>query len=362
MANNIGALKSLAAYMSNFPKGRSAAKHNMNVPVNQFGAWQPSDRSFTIDVPLGWKADGGTVDMGANGYLRIVQVMAPDGSAGLAGFYSPSYQYVQTGYGTGGVPPEPADSYVRGRFFHELSQRFNLNFQGLVLEQVSIDPETSQKLTRMLMDYAGRMGVSANVRMEAVSARGHYLFNGREFDLLVAGAMQYITMPLQGMGYSYVWGPAPIFVEVAPRGGMSRWIPIFERIAYSWQVSPQWLATHQRNAAADARGILAHYRKKSRMIHENAERRMNMGMEEWERRQNELTEETFDTFHALGGEDRYDNPETGEEVDVDSGADRYLYDSYSSTWIGLEDNGADSEEIMQNLKDNGFVELKRHTH
>jgi len=91
----------------------------------------------------------------------------------------------------------------------------------------------------------------------------------------------------------------------------------------------------------------------SEMIHKNSEMRLNQGMREWEQQQNLEN-------YALGGEERYDNPITGEEIDVPTGADKYLYDNYSRMWVGINMGNSDALDIINELKNNNFVELKKH--
>jgi hypothetical protein len=52
--------------------------------------------------------------------------------------------------------------------------------------------------------------------------------------------------------------------------------------------------------------------------------------------------------------------ELAEEIDVPTGADKYFYDNYSETWIGIKMDNPDALDIINELKNNGFVELKKH--
>ncbi len=325
-----------------------------------FTKWTPRDGSFSIDIPDGWRASGGTADFGANGYVRIVQVLSPDESAGFLGVYFPFYQFVQTTYGSNGIPPQDALTYIRNRFFYDLKSNFQLDFPGLHFEYLDIDQKLSQKLAAQYSAFVAQN--SSKYSVQVVEGRGAYLENGKEFELWVGGVISYMTLPLQGLGYSYIWGPAPIFVEVAQKGELEEWFSTFKHMADSWTPNWQWLSRHFRNAAIEQRNILRHYRRMSDMIHKNAEMRMNQGLMEHEAEESERMEEFWDTFYALGGEERYDNPVTGEEIDLPIGADKYFYDNYSQTWVGVREDVQGSEDLIQALKEKGFVELRLHQH
>ena len=360
-ADNLLDLKVLSIALSSLKPLHKDAVRKTRAPLDlAFRAWMPSDGSFSIDVPEGWEASGGTADFGANGYIRLVQVLAPDKSAGFLGVYYPFYQFAQTTYGSNGIPPEDAIAYVKRRFFKDLDANYHIRFEKLRFDSLIVDSKISQQLNNLYRDMIRQVGFSGSFKMQAVHGQASYTDEGKGYEMIITGVIQYITNPLQGVGYSYIWGPAPIFVEIAQKGGMGKWIPVFEKIALSWQVSSQWLSMHQQRAAADARKIIGHYRKMAKIIHENAERRMNLGMKQWESENQELTEELWDAFYALGGEERYDNPQTGEEIDVPIGADKYLYDNYSQTWIGIREDIQGSDELVQHLKEKGFVELKKH--
>jgi len=115
-------------------------------------------------------------------------------------------------------------------------------------------------------------------------------------------------------------------------------------------------------AQKEMQSTLKHYRKMSDMIHKNAEYRLNLSESTYNNISNTENEVFWDTFYALGGEERYDNPQTGEEIDVPIGADKYLYDNYSETWVGINLDQPDALDLINELKNNGFVELKKHTY
>ncbi len=340
-------------------KGRNEAAPT-TLPLRE---WRPADGSFLIDIPEGWQATGGTADLGGNGYLRIVQVRSPDGKASFVGFYYPFYQYAQTPYGANGIPPMEGVPYVRDYLFRELAGRFGIGYENLRFDRLEADRRLSERLSAMNADFYRLYGLSVRVKIEWLMGHGSFTEGGAPRELLVVGMMQYQTFPLQGgMGYQYAWGPAPLFVETAPKGALYRYHPTFRKMADSFRVSPAWLQSHMQNAYAQQRQILAHYRKMRDIIHRGSERRIAEALRFHESEENEKMEEFWDTFYALGGEARYDHPDTGEEIDLPIGADRYFYDRFSRTWVGLKNDDPDMHEWVQHLKEEGYRELRPHTH
>ncbi len=360
-ADDMSTFKALSIAISSLRRtGPSQApKPGLHVALRR---WSPADSSYSILVPEGWKVQGGTADLGRNGYVRMVKADSPDGEASFLGCYCPFYQFSQTVYGTAGMPPVDGVSYVKDMFFGQLAQRYGIVFDNLKLSKLDEDRELSQRLTSEAERLARRVAVSASVRYEAVKGSGSCTQNGQLFDVAITGVLQYTKMPLMGAGYSYSWGPGPLFVETARQGLLNRWHPIFLQMAESWQPSDAWLARHNQMAMRDAQQSLRHFRKMSRMIHENAERRMESGMKEWESQENQNMEIFWDAFYALGGEDRYDEPDTGEEIDVPTGADKYLYDRLSQVWVGVRMDQPGAQDLIQELKQKGFVELRPHTY
>ena len=76
-ADNLLDLKVLSIALSSLKPLHKDAVRKTGTPLNlAFRHWMPSDGSFSMDVPEGWEASGGTADFGANGYIRLVQVLA----------------------------------------------------------------------------------------------------------------------------------------------------------------------------------------------------------------------------------------------------------------------------------------------
>ncbi len=353
-APNISTLKALSIAISSLKP-----INNETASLPKFVTWKPSDRSFSIIVPEGWKVQGGTADFGRNGYIRIVQALSADNKAGFLGVYYPFYEYAQTSMGTSGIPPVDASTYVSKIFFSDLAAKYHITFENLKIRHLEIDGVLSQKITNQ---YNSLRKSGSFTNCKVVKGSATFSFDGKPYDMMIFAIMSYSQNPMGGFGYITTWGPAPILIGSAIKGNIHKWEPVFKKMAENWQVDMNWLSNHLHMARADAQRVLSHYSKMRRLIHENSEHRMQSSMEEWSSEESERMEEFWDTFHALGGEERYDDPITGEEVDVPIGADKYLYDHLTQTWVGVRDDNPDADEIIQHLKEKGFRRLRLHTH
>ncbi len=350
-------LKALSIAISSF----KSALAKMNMPT--FKKWIPNDSSFSIEIPEGWYVTGGTADFGANGYIRIVSTQSKDGKAGLIGVYYPFYGFMQTAYGQNGIPPMEPVNYVKLRFFQDLAQLYSITFDDLVFTQLNLDEEFSKKYTQQVNNLARSMQVQGlNNQFKFVYGKAKFTKEGKSFDMVIFGFISYLVIPLQGVGSSYYWGPSPLYICFTEKGKMNNWYPVLKKISESWQVNLEWLKGHLHKAQKEMQSTLKHYRKMSDMIHKNAEYRLNLGESTYNDISNTENEVFWDTFYALGGEERYDNPQTGEEIDVPIGADKYLYDNYSETWVGINLDQPDALDLINELKNNGFIELKKHTY
>jgi hypothetical protein len=357
-APDMAELKAMAVAASSV-KPVSVTATNISLPLR---TWHPQDRSFSIKIPSGWEADGGTADLGANSYVRIVQAVDPEGRAAFLGLYYPFYQFAQTMYGSNGIFPMKPESYIQNRLFYDLATQYDITFDDLQFDTIETVPSISEQLTQMQRELYRSRSVVGDFQLNYVVAYGHYVEDGQPYDLLVTGIVSYLQSPLNGMGTMYTWGPAPIFIEVARKGEMRKYLKTFKKMESSFQVDMQWLKRHLVNAQLDAAQTVKHYRKMNKIIHDNSEQRIRDAMQMHEAEETERMEEFWDTFYALGGEDRLDDPLTGEEIDLPTGADRYFFDHYSQSWVGIDDANPDALKMIRHLKDKGFHELKPHRH
>jgi len=355
-ANDPASMKALSIALSS---ARPLEKRGSKTKSLRFKTWTPSDRSFTIDVPSGWEAHGGTADFGRNGYIRIIQAISPQKDAGFLGVYYPFYQYAQTAYGSNGIPPMEPENYIKTKFFKDLETNYNIIYDNLNIVNIHTDNELSKQATNAYQRVAGPAIFKS---YKAVNGKGTFTYQGNSYEMAIFGFISYLKQPMAGLGYMDIWGPEPLFVVSCLEGKLPEWKLIFEHMAESWQVNNAWLSQHLQRASMDAKRSLEHFSRMRKLIHENAEKRMNESLEEWESEEQERNEEFWDTFFALGGEERYDDPVTGEEVDVPTGADKYLYDHLSDIWVGIKMDNPDAQDIVQYLKEKGFRELRPHVH
>lgn len=356
-ARNFETLKKISLMIASVAPATKSGGAKRNPPTPSLRPWRPRDGSFTVSVPEGWHADGGTADMGRNGYIRLIRIEDPESKRGVVGYYRPFYQYLRIGYTAAGDPPMEPEAYIKSRLFSELAF-YGIAFDNLTFRHFRLDEALSRQMTRQQMRFNAGLGVNVSQEYKAFLADAEFMKEGVPYRMVIEGALTYTILPLNG-GTTVMWGPASLFVEYAPRKEFSGLYPLFRKIAGSWRVEPRWLAAHQKSAAADAASVLSHYRKMSKILRQSEER-MNRQLREWEELEHQKEEIFWDTFYALGGEERYDRPDTGEEIDLPTGADKYLYDTYSQSWAGVRMDRPDARELVRVLKEKGFRELKPH--
>ncbi len=325
--------------------------------------WNAPDGSSTMLVPRGWNTRGFTRSYGRNGYLGFVSSFSPDSRYGFAALYGVTMHQGFSGgfmFGGAGAPPEPK-SYATGMFLGELASIGGIQLPDAVFEKVERLPEMERRYSEQVLRQAAEAGIMVNPASmpsyAIVRAVGTFSSSAGSRELEVYGVIQYAA----AAGVT-AWGPAPLAAAFAPAGELAAWEDVYVRMLTSWSRTGSWLSSYRRVAAADASSALSHFRRMRRIIHEGEERRASMGMRQWDAEQREKLEEFYDTFHALGGEERYDDPVTGREIDVPTGADKYLYDHLGNVWVGVETASPHADELIRKLKDEGFHELKLHEH
>ena len=361
-AENPAALKAFSIALASIKPVGTQRKHKCAEAL-QTRPWRPQDGSFTLPLPDGWEASGGTADLGNNGYIRIVRALSAKKDAAFIGVYYPFYQYMQMGYyGSSGFAPMEPEDYIRSRFFDDLARKYQISFNNLQIDKIKENEKVSTLLTRLNQQMYARYGLAASPSIRYIDGYATFLYEGKPYEMIITGSLTYRTAPLQGVGTQYSWGPSPIYLEIAKKGDLCHYYKTFEKMMAGWQVDMNWLQRHLQFARVEQREILSHYRKMSEIIHENSEARMSEAMREWEANTNVEMETFWDNYFALGGEERYNDPNTGEEIDLPTGADKYFYDRYSQSWVGVSDSNPDRDEIIQNLKEHGFIKLKPHSY
>ncbi|WP_457603276.1 hypothetical protein [Nitratifractor sp.] len=359
-ANDLETLKRLSIALSSLRpvKTQEVSQSPQRVAPPTF-IWSPSSRCYTVAAPRGWDVQGGCADLGRNGYIMLLKITDSEGKRGMLLIDYPFYQSIRMGGQNLGVAPMDCRSYFGHRLFQELASRYRIVFPGVHFDRLGSDVEMSRRLTMQTANFLRRYGIAATDQYHVCRGEGLFSLNETPLRLKVLGVLAYRSRPLYGGAAMTLWGPDPAVITYAPEREFTAWNTFFLKLAETWRPNPRWLAVHHQNAAQDAQSVLAHYQRIRQIIqeHETAMEQAAAEQDQEEHFENELF---WDTFYALGGEDRYDDPDTGEEIDVPTGADKYLYDQYSQSWVGLHDDQPDVQELEEALREKGFRELVPH--
>ncbi|WP_456429125.1 hypothetical protein [Nitratifractor sp.] len=359
-ANDLKTLKRLSIALSSLrPVKRKGGSPNPGGVTLPTFTWSPSSRCYTVAAPRGWDVQGGCANLGRNGYIMLLKMTDPERKRGMLLIDYPFYQSIRMGGQNLGVAPMDCRSYFGRRLFQDLASRYGILFPGMRLDRLGPDVEMSRRLTMETANFLRRYGIAATDQYRV--CRGEGLFSPQETPLRleILGVLAYRSRPLYGGAGMTLWGPEPAVITYAPQREITTWNAFLLKLAETWRPDPRWLARHHQYAAQDARSVLAHFQKIRQIIQEH-ETAMEQAAAEHDRQEHFENELFWDTFYALGGEDRYDDPDTGEEIDVPTGADKYLYDQYSQTWVGLHDDQPDVQELEEALREKGFRELVPH--
>jgi hypothetical protein len=212
-------------------------------PAGQWTQFQdPNEHAFTIDVPAGWKTEGGMLRRSAVDLSMFLRVLSPDGSVLLLlGDPGPAY-FPEPGLGSGprARPPMSGMAYAR----QYVQQSMGGLCSGLTFEKGNDRPDLSTgKLTQM----------TALAQHSAGDALFSCTHGGKPVKAYMV-ALTYRYAPLV-RGVPRTWGVGLLAGCIAPA---DRVIPSTQLIVHMLQsahLDPQWAKTQQARVDATTRNI-----------------------------------------------------------------------------------------------------------
>jgi len=296
----------------------------------QYVRWQdPREGAFSVEVPQGWRVDGGMFRFSTADVRGALEMESPDGQVKVVAgdpavptHTLPSQMLNMTGFpeGSGYSPGYNVRMLVRRymtglQFATEYVQsKLSAGCTGLRLTESRDLPEASQQLSRLYASSPGvvSMQVTAGEVVFAASRNGRpvqgYLFSGT---LLVSG---------QGSG---LWQVPFLhgFIASPEQTGAAQ--SALERLIRSIQVSPAW-AQRQQGAVAETSRIVSETNAYVTKVIEDGYWAREQSRSELSRKWSNVT---------LGQTDVAD-PETGERWKVASGHNYYWRQNYTDNVAG----------------------------
>jgi hypothetical protein len=220
-----------------------------------FERWvDPNERAFSLDVPKGWRAQGGTVRKAAIDVRQVVQLASPDqtvliqfGDAQMPTFVEPADGATEEG----ARGPAPAMRYLPAAEFgpRYLDWRAKPLLGDLAIEEARALPELGQRLQSIQGAYATDGVVR---RVDAADVRFRGTWNGRPANgYLFAATSRVAHRDGDAVWFTGDFGSLQGFVAVEDR--IPTAIAVMERMRTSFEITPQWYRDNTRTVEAMAR-------------------------------------------------------------------------------------------------------------
>ncbi len=306
-----------------------------------------NEASFTVDLPAGWSHDVRLLRVGP-ALRRVVRAVSPDGSLRLSlhdpdlpDFYEPwSGMFVQQGV-------QQLAGYVSAEVFlpQYLSQRFGAA-PGLRVDPVHAEPELVEATQRRAVEYG------VQVRCTGASARFGFTDQGHAVEALAIASTN-------SFGPSWMADVCILFATGGePDPALLHRAMYSERTSQQWQAGQNQLFANQQaiNAQQSAMwtnlnqtmhnqrmGDIAAAGAANTAIHEQ---RVAMGEASTAAFLDRLNQPVagggtespgLDAQHSwvnMMREEETVRTASGEDVQVDAGADRYFMDERNRRWVG----------------------------
>lgn len=317
-------------------------------PAARYAKWMdPRENAFTLDVPEGWRTEGGMFRFASNDTRIGAVVDSPDGQihvqigdAEVPPFTEPSQMLSATGFqeGTWYSPGYGLRMLVRRflpapYFLNEyVRAKMGSACQQLQVEQPRDRPDTVQTINAINARYGvyGTGVLNTGGEVSFTCERNGQPYRGYFF------AMTQLTRPA-GMP-SGIWNVTLLagYLAAAPRADEA--LAIGTHVLGSLQMNPQWQAMQDGIVSNTSKIVSQANAEISNMISEGYERRRGI-RDEMDRRQDNVNR---------GREDVVDTA-NGEQLKIESGSNYYWMDNRGDI-VGTDTHtvpGVDFHELLR---------------
>lgn len=292
--------------------------------------------SASLLIPVDWQSQGATtwnIKDKCNGVQTHLIVKGPDGRA-FERFpvynwvwaddprpYQMSFaQTAQMGtHACDVMAPMGAQEYLRRNL-----GKLRPNAQLVGFEPAPKLMESLQQQAQQTEESARRFNLKQQVRYDAIKARVKYSADGKAMEewILAATVTTGTFGPMQRWSYNCVAYSA---AQRAPAGELDNSARLFELIASTYRVDPQWQARITQNALAMQQIELKGIRDRSAIVAKSAEDTRNTQRQMYENQQKAEDRSSTQFSQYMRGVETYQNPATGTTVDLDS--------NYGHAWM-----------------------------
>jgi len=321
-------LLQLFIYLVFFPAGKQIVEASTQNSVNQivFATYKYIDpttkmEAFRLLIPKGWKAEG-SITWSANPALPAVshfRFFNPNGHEQFEIFPTQSYfwtnnrMFLTTNppgtYRFGTLVAQPRN--LSDAFSKTILPTFRNKVQDLKITERQAVPELEK-----LAQGPPVTGVIASA--EGGKIRVEYLQNGRQMEEEIYTAVSQFVIPMPDYFISY-WYMDYIFAFKAAKGELDSQSRLFQTMAFSLQINPQWFAkvvnTKEQITQMMIQGIKAVGRMGSIIAQAGSDLRADQ-QSAWEQRQKAKDRLVNNFCDNIRGVQRYYDPFEEKQVEL----------------------------------------------
>ncbi len=304
----------------------------------------PSENSFTVDVPSGWKVDGGLTRYGALDVRPWVKAVSPD-------------NLITAFIGDGKISPCTMPTGT----LSALGFRVGSNYNGTLIQPYMPARQFAEKYARMSLkpflsnlqvveehehpDVAAAVnGTVGATRSEASSIK----LTGMYGDIPAVAYYLAVTKATVASGTG-MWWVTKVAGSVGPAQRDEECLGVILHMLQSFEVNPAWASNSLRNTTA----VSQHYRQVSQQVSQSISNRYwsqqahndKMNQSYWNRQASQdRSANNFSNY--IRGVENVQDPSTGAKYQVQYGPQYHYIDS-GSNYITGSDHGAPSPEWRQ---------------
>jgi hypothetical protein len=292
--------------------------------------------SASLLIPVDWQSQGATtwnLKDKCNGVQTHLLVSSPDGHA-FERF--PVYSWVwaddprplQAAFAQRAQMGVHACDVMAPMGAQEYLQR-NLAKLRPGAQLVGFEPapklmESLRQQAQQTEEAARRFNVKKQVKYDAIRARVRYNVDGKPMEeWILAGTAATGTFgPMQHWTYNCIAYSAG---QRAPLGSLDSSAKLFELIASTFRIDPDWQARIAKNALAMQQIELKGVRDRAAIVAKSADDTRKTRQQMYENQQRAEDQNSTQFSQYLRGVETYQNPATGVKVDLDS--------NYGHAWV-----------------------------
>lgn len=323
----------------------STQSPQMNAGIGWTKFTDPSEGSFTVDVPAGWTVTGGLTRYGALDVRPWVKAVSPDqlvtafiGDGKISPCTMPNAQLSTLGFPVGsnynGTLIQP---YMPARQFAETYAKMNLKsfISNLQVVEEHNHPDVAAAVN-------GTVGAT---KSEAASIKLTGMYGN------IPAIAYYLAVTKATVGYGTgMWWVTKVAGSVAPADRDAEALGVILHMLGSFQVDQAWSANSQRNTAA----VSQHYRAVSQQVSQSISDRYwsqqahndKMNQSYWNRQASQdRAANNFSNY--IRGVENVQDPNTGTKYQVQYGPQGHFIDSANNyIYSGDHTPGPDWTQLL----------------